>query len=218
MNTVAPSLFALRSIHAFRDVDEDELRRLATQMVVRNCRKKEVIIRQGEPSAHIYFLISGFVNVSRGGPLSHLYAEDRRNRDRQEVALAILGAGHMLGEMSALTANSRSASVIALSDCSLVQFERDSFLQSARRNPDISFFVMRYLVTRLRDANRQIDLMKAPIEVRIMGLLRHLREIGMPEELHPSKAEIARMVGASREAVSQVVQQLKSEPRPSAAS
>jgi len=54
--------------------------------------------------------------------------------------------------------------------------------------------------------------MKAPIDVRVVALLRNLREIGLPQELYPSNAEIARMVGASREAVSQVVQQFKEAP------
>jgi len=127
-----PSLFALRSVLAFRDVAEDELKRLAMQMTVRNYRRKEVIVRQGEPSSHIYFQVSGFVKVCRGGPLSQRNADDRRGRDRQEVALAILGPGHMLGEMAALTDAPRSASIVALSDCSLLQFERQAFIDSAR--------------------------------------------------------------------------------------
>lgn len=217
MTIEGPSLFALRSVLAFRDVAEDELKRLAMQMTVRNYRRKEVIVRQGEPSSHIYFQVSGFVKVCRGGPLSQRNADDRRGRDRQEVALAILGPGHMLGEMAALTDAPRSASIVALSDCSLLQFERQAFIDSARRYPEVSFFVMRYLVTRLRDSSRQIDLMKSPIDVRVIALLRNLREIGLPQELYPSNAEIARMVGASREAVSQVVQQFKAAPAQRAA-
>lgn len=219
MNTKAaiPSLAALRSILAFRDVSDIELKRLAEQMVMRNYPKKAVIIRQGEPSSHIYFLVSGFVKVCRGGPLSQLGADDRRGRDRQEIALAILGAGHMLGEMAALTDAARSASVVALSECSLIQFEREAFLDSARRNSEVTFFIMRYLVVRLRDANRQIDLMKTGVDVRIRGLLRNLHEIGLPEDLYPSNAEIGRIVGASREAVSQVIQQIRSPMAASAA-
>lgn len=210
MKAAAPSLFALRRILAFRDVSEVELERLAKQMLIRNFPRKAVIIRQGEPSSHIYFLVSGYVKVCRGGALSQLNANDRRGRDRQEIALAILGEGHMLGEMAALTEAPRSASVVALSDCSLIQFEREAFLDSVRRNPEVSFFIMRYLVTRLRDANRHIDLMKTAIDVRVKGLLRNLKEIGLPADLYPSNAEIGRMVGASREAVSQVVQQIES--------
>lgn len=205
MNTESTSLHALRSLVPFRDLPGQELKRMAGQMSLRLYSKKASILKQDEQTSHVFFILSGFVKVYRGGPNTRLSAAENRHRPRKEIALAILGQGHLLGELAALAQTKRSASVVALSDCTLIQFDYDAFIDCTRRNPAVALFVMQYLAKRVIEANRQIDLQLASIEGRVIALLRNLSDMGLPHGLYPSNAEIGRMVGSSREMVSRIV-------------
>ena len=205
LNKDITSLHALHRLDPFRNLPEPELKWLARHMSLQTYPKKTVILKQDESSDYLAFILTGFVKVYRGGSISQLAKVDNRRRPRKEVALAILGTGHMVGEAAALAQTKRTASVVALSDCTLVQFEFDAFMECARRNPEVALFVMQYLANRVIAANRQIDLQLASIESRVVALLRNLGEIGLPPSLYPSNAEIGRMVGTSREMVSRIV-------------
>lgn len=205
VNSDIKSLHALHRLLPFQNLPEAELNRLAGKMLLQTYPKKTVILNQGDSNNHVYFILAGFVKVYRSGSMSQLGRADNRLRPRKEVALAILGAGDMLGELAALAKTKRAASVVAFSDCTLVQIEYAAFMECAQRNPDLALFVMQYLANRVIAANRQIDLQLASIESRVVALLRNLGDIGLPPALFPSNAEIGRMVGTSREMVSRIV-------------
>ncbi len=200
-----PSLLALRSFPAFEELSDTELLRLAQKMRLCSYPKKSVVVRQGEPSNHIYFLVSGFVKITRGGSLDQPVSEEHRSHQRKEVAIAILGPGHMLGELASLAETRRSASVITISDCNLIELEHTAFIECLERNPSVALFIIRYLAQRLVESNRQVELLRGNVETRIAGLFRKLENSGLPQDVFPSNAEIGRMVGASREMVSKVV-------------
>lgn len=205
------SLLALRSFPAFEALAEPELMRLAQKMRLCSFPKRSTVLKQGEPSNHIYFLVSGFVKITRGGNVTDTVKNEKRNRARKEIAIAILGPGNMLGELASLAETQRSASVIALSDCNFIQLEHTAFIECAERNPSVALFVMRYLAARLVESNRQIELLRSSVEARIAGLLRSLQKSGVPQEIFPSNAEIGRMVGASREMVSKVLHKISAD-------
>jgi CRP/FNR family transcriptional regulator, cyclic AMP receptor protein len=201
-----PSLLALQSIPVFAGLPEAELKKLAARARLRAFARKAIIVKHGEPSRDVFFLLAGFVKICRGGDLSRLRpVSDRRARPRQEVALAILGPGHIVGEAAVLTQANRSASVVALTNCDLIQFEPEDFIDAVRRSPDLAMAIMRHMATRIADANRQLDLLQSRVDARIRGLMRQFRDIGLPEDSFPSNAEIARMVGSTREVVSRAL-------------
>jgi biotin operon repressor len=63
----------------------------------------------------------------------------------------------------------------------------------------------------LVDTNRQVELMRGKVEDRVQALNRYCNSLGLNSERLFSNAEIARMVGASRVAVSQIVNRLRRE-------
>jgi CRP/FNR family cyclic AMP-dependent transcriptional regulator len=200
----------LRSFHAFEELPEAELMHLAKHMKLCSYPKKAIILKQGEPTNDIYFLVSGYVKIIRGG-IGSLTTDDRRKQKRQEIVLAILGPGHMIGELASLAATRRTASVIALSECKLIQLEHNAFIECAKRNSSVSLFTMRYLASRLVESNRQNELLRSSVVARIAGLLRSLQDSGLPQDIFPSNAEIGRMVGVSGEIVSRVIQKMNSK-------
>jgi CRP/FNR family transcriptional regulator, cyclic AMP receptor protein len=201
-----PSRTVLRNITVFKDLPDKEIDFLAAKTSLVSFPRKTLILKQGDTSNHIYFLVSGYAKIVRGGQYGNPVSKEKRKSNRKEVPLAVFGPGRMIGELASLTESRRTASVIALSDCTMAQIGHTDFMEFARRNPDLAINVMRYLAAVVVEANQQLELLKSGVEARITSLVRNLKEIGLPAELYPTNSEIGRMVGASRVMVSRIVQ------------
>ncbi len=158
------------------------------------------IVTEGEGTAAMYLILRGQVEV---------VLLDVGGRD---VLLASLGPGDCFGEMAVFDALPRSATVRAVEACKLVRFPKAPFLEFLRATPEVLFGLVHVLVERLRKANRHIEgLAAANVAGRVTRLLMDRcanvdgRLIVQPA---PSKAGIARSVGASRETVSRVMSSL----------
>lgn len=91
------------------------------QMVIDRCPAKhfgrgEAIIREGADGASMFVLLSGEASVTVGGT-------DHGKR------VATLNAGDCFGEMSLLTGEKRSASVLAASDCKVLEITKPVFAE-----------------------------------------------------------------------------------------
>jgi hypothetical protein len=102
-------------------------------------RTGDVIITAGAYTSDAYLIRPGFVEVYRAGP--------------PEQRLSVLGPGDIFGEMSLITERPRSASVRALEDVQAQVFDRATFLQQWRSDPDS----MRPAVTMLCERIRILD-------------------------------------------------------------
>ena len=87
---------------------------------------RQAIVRQGEQGDTLYLVAHGEVGVNihvEGGP------------DRE---VARLGRGALFGEMSVLTGEPRTATVVALGDAALLAVGRDAFSQILSAEPDLA--------------------------------------------------------------------------------
>lgn len=91
-----PALDALRSVTLFGDLDDAELKRVASVFKERRFADGETVIQQGSGAAAFFVIGSGEARVLVDG-------EERRT----------LGPGEHFGEMALLDAGTRTASVIA---------------------------------------------------------------------------------------------------------
>ena len=103
----AERLAALRRVEIFQSLNDDEAGRLAARMKNESFAAGEIILRQNDPGDSLYILRRGRVRIllSSGDGLSE--------------QVACLAPGDFFGELSLLTGEHRSATVIALDqvDC-----------------------------------------------------------------------------------------------------
>src|SRR5439155_8195331 len=78
------------------------------------------------------------------------------SRDSHRVALATVGAGKCVGEMSLMDERPRSANVVALEDTDCLLITRDSFNGLTRRDAEILWGIVPMLVERLRHADLRL--------------------------------------------------------------
>ncbi len=99
-----------------------------------------VIVREGEVDEVAYGVLTGSVAVYKesGG---------------KQVILARLGPGQFFGEMSFILDEPRSASVVALEDCTLSVISRDGFNELLASDPRRVFPMLKVLFERLRLMN-----------------------------------------------------------------
>ena len=192
-----PDIAVLRSMPLLSGLSVEHLQWLAPSLERASYPRDAMIVGEGEAGDAMFLVVSGRVKVA-------VFHESGR-----EVILSVVGPKDFFGEMSLFDRKPRSASVQALEPCELVRLRRDAFLQALAHNHDMALALISALVARLRDADRKIeDLSLIDVSGRVARLLLdECQEVDGEYVVRPSitRAEIARMVGASREMVSRVM-------------
>ncbi|HEX5392886.1 MAG TPA: cyclic nucleotide-binding domain-containing protein [Rhodocyclaceae bacterium] len=200
---MAVSPTVLRTLPIFESLDNTRLAPIARVASLRNAPRGTVVVREGDRTDSVYFVINGTLKVS---------VSDDEGR---EVILTILGTGDLFGEMGVVDNNPRSATVTATQSADLVTIAKADFQQCMMNNFDVSLFIMRNLAHRLRQADRKIEsLALMDVYGRVARLL-----IDLSEEVEGrrivikklTKQDIAKMIGASREMVSRVMTDLRGQ-------
>ncbi|MEZ5319849.1 MAG: mechanosensitive ion channel [Vicinamibacterales bacterium] len=119
----------------------------------------EVIVREGDPGGSMYLVRRGRVAIVVGP-------------DRHEVA--ITEAGGYFGEMSLLTGDPRSATVLARGDCEVLEIEADAFAAHVRRSPEIVDEIAHRAEARRRELDASRTETETPAAARL-SLARRMR-------------------------------------------
>ncbi|RYZ56990.1 MAG: cyclic nucleotide-binding domain-containing protein, partial [Proteobacteria bacterium] len=106
----------------------------------RNYRAGEVLFREGDPGGDIFIIKSGEVKVFQ-------------ERAGQEVQLAQLGKGELLGAMTATTKTSRTASVKAMNDVAVTIIDNSDVEKLLKDMPPWAKILLKDLVFRLKFMN-----------------------------------------------------------------
>jgi len=188
---------ALRSMPIFESLSVERLVPIARVAVFRKVPRGSTILRAGDRTDFVYFVLSGALKV---------LVSDEEGR---EVILSNLGPGEFFGEMGVLDDNPRSATVAATTPCELVVISKADFKRCLAENFDVSLYIMRSLVKRLRTADRKIEsLALMDVYGRVARLLEEDADGQQVVMRKISKQDIAKMIGASREMVSRVMKDL----------
>jgi len=190
------------SVPLFAGLDRDELAPLAAMTVARGYRENVMVFSQGDRADTMYFVLSGRVKVFQTG------------RDGREIQLVTFGPGSYFGDMM-LDDGDRSASVMTLEPCRLGALSRDAFRDFLKRYPDAALALIKNLSRRIREMNeRVLDLTLVDVYGRVVKLLLSLaHEVDgrwiVDERL--TQQDIGDRVGASREMVSRVLKDLRTD-------
>lgn len=184
-------LWFLRRLDLFDGLSAPQMEQLAALMRDRSCHAGEdVVVR---PSGdRIYVIKSGRVRVLNG-----------------DIAVAVLGPGQMFGTSSLFGAATTSQRVIALDpDVLICDAETAGFLKMMALHPVVAAKVMSLLARQVFELEQAVERGAShQVEQRLADLLLRLgdREKGDLRIRNLSQADLARMIGASRESVSRAL-------------
>ena len=138
------------------------------------------------------------------------------NTDGEESVLSLIGAGELLGELSVLDGDARSADVVTLSPVKLLKLQGNTFKRVLQDNISLALGIARLEASRLRDLNRRFGLQKSDATTRLLDTLAYIASKNGAEDnplaLMPplSQGEIAILAGLARETASRTMSKLRS--------
>jgi CRP/FNR family cyclic AMP-dependent transcriptional regulator len=158
------------------------------------------ILRQGDPDRHLVVLLSGSAKATKSsvnGP---------------EKVLSLCPPGTVVGELAAITAAPRSATVTALERVEALIVSPEEFAGVVRRHPDLRNQLDRVLAERLLNADeRRTEASMPSALLRLAALLADLAEQFAPAGavLRISQFELASLAATSRSSTARAVRRLR---------
>jgi CRP-like cAMP-binding protein len=134
----------LKGVILFKDLPPKELDKVAKLFTVKEFPKYHVVFQEGSAGDLLYIIQSGVVKISKE-------AQDGRAK-----TLALLSTNDIFGEMSVLSEEARSANAETLTELKTAAIKREDFQGLVEKSPTISLHIIRTLIDRLIQADRQI--------------------------------------------------------------
>lgn len=183
----------------------------AIERFLENCRHKRFrakssIIKEGDPSYDLFYVISGSVTV---------LTEDDKGR---EIVLSYLNPGDFFGEIGMFNDDKRSAFVRARTNCEIAQMSYKKLKSLNSLFPELLIAIASQMAVRLRKTSRKVtDLAFTDVQGRVARTLLDLCK--EPDAMtHPdgmqiriTRQELGRIVGCSREMVGRVLKHLEEQ-------
>ncbi|MDX3187897.1 Crp/Fnr family transcriptional regulator [Streptomyces sp. MN03-5084-2B] len=171
----------------------------------RSYRRGQTVCREGDLSSVVLVLLSGHVRIVHGTP------------DGREVVAGVRGAGDVIGELAAIDALPRSATVEALDDLDVLEIPGDRFTSLCRTRSRISWALVVVLSTRLRSLGTQwLDVGGGATARRVAAQLMQLAiQHGVPRgddiriAVPATQAELAMTAAISRESWARATRDLR---------
>ena len=186
---------------------DDAIARLLDHCQRKQFAAKSTIVRQGDPSKDLFYIIEGSVTVMLEDSQGH------------EIVLAYLNPGDFFGEIGLFREQaSRSALVRARTACEVAQISYEKLEGMSSIYPDLVFAIASQLAVRLMKTNRKVgDLAFMGVSGRVARALLDLTN--EPDAMtHPdgmqiriTRQELGRIVGCSREIVGRVLKALEEQ-------
>jgi CRP/FNR family cyclic AMP-dependent transcriptional regulator len=198
-------LAALRAFPIFSSLSDESLADLHKGMREQRWSAGQLIFSRGDTGDHLYTILAGRIRLALS------------NARGREIVLRTLGPGEILGEMSLIDGEPRSADATAAEDTTCLVLPRLRFEAAARQRPDVGMALARHLSSHLRRTNFQMESIALyDLQTRLVRFLLHslshapdtgegnLRRL----TLGVSQTDVSAILGASRPKISQAFQAL----------
>ena len=156
-----------------------------------------MLFQQNAPSDRLYLLESGQIHILREYP------------DGEQVILATEGPYYAIGELSALAEYPRTGTVVAVSDCTMIAIERQTFFDVCQKMPDVGVQTIIHLAQRLHRLNLQVrENAISNLAARVASLLFLLADADSGEiKRFVRVSRIARAVAADADKVERLLKE-----------
>jgi len=171
----------------FRGVSREDLLAIAKEVEPVRAQAGSTIMRQGDAGDCLFVVAAGRLRALR------------RDGTGDERAVGEIGRGETVGEMSVLTGEPRSATVVAVRDSDLLSLSQVSFDRLAEKHPQTALQMARLIARRLQEAIKAIHRPTIPATITLVGVDS------------PRKEEFARRLSASLRRFGTVFHARKSE-------
>ena len=195
----------IKDISLFQGVSPEKLRLLAAQAIYRQFKAGELVIGEADPIRSFYVVITGQLKLYRS------------SAEGKEQTLQLLGPGDPFGLCTAFATESFPASAMAIVDAAVLLIPGTVMEATARQEPALLLNIISILSQRLKDSMSLIEsLALKEIPGRLAAFLRHLlpkdvKDKNTAVELTISQRELAKILGATPEALSRALRKMAND-------
>ena len=151
-----PEYNRLRSVTIFKDLDKNELEIVHKHVFEQSVKKDSILFAEGMPGELLYIIMSGCVEIIK------------KTKNNGKIVLATMGANDIVGEMSLIDSEPRSATGRTSEDSVLLVINKQSFNEILKSDPRIAAKVLMGLLKvisrRLRMTDKKIEEIKKIVE------------------------------------------------------
>jgi CRP/FNR family transcriptional regulator len=195
----------IKDIGLFQGVSLEKIRLLTAQATCKKFKQGEMVIGEADPIRSFYVVVAGQLKLYRS------------SAEGKEQTLQLLGPGDPFGLCTAFATDSFPASAMAIVDSDVLLISGSVMEEIARQEPALLFNIIRILSQRLKDSMTIIEsLALKEIPGRLASFLRHLLPKDASDkktavELTISQRELAKILGATPEALSRALRKMANE-------
>jgi CRP-like cAMP-binding protein len=197
------AMAVLARTNLFGGLDEAALALVADAAEPRSYRRDAVVFSQGDEGSLLYVVASGRLKLAV------------TTASGSTIVLTTLTHPDTFGELALIDGRPRSATVVALEPSSLLAVGRQTLLSLLSDRPSVSDALLRGIGATVRRLTEQAaDLALLDLTARVAKLLVTLADqhggatasgTDAVVELHLTQADMARMVGGTRQSVNQIL-------------
>jgi CRP/FNR family transcriptional regulator, cyclic AMP receptor protein len=158
-----------RKIYLFQDLEEAEINQVLSRTSHREFSAGAVIIQEGEPGDSLFIMAAGEVEITK--QLTLVLDEDTP-KERVMIRLNAEN-GVYFGEMALLESETRSATVTASADCSLMELHQKDFLALVEQDPAMGVKLLlrlaQILSRHLRKTNQDVVKLTTALAISLGG-------------------------------------------------
>lgn len=197
----------LSQLYLFRDLSRDFIDRLAGLAVIRRLGRDEMLFLKGDEADGLYGVLSGAVKISTS------------SAGGKEMILSVMRPGDAFGEIALLDGQPRTADASGIEPSELFLIRRADFLDLLRSEPALAIHLLELLCERMRRTNEIIEDtafldLPARLAKRLLALGRAAVPGAGPEDpltVHISQANLANIMGTTRESINKHLQVWRQE-------
>ena len=206
MTDINRSLAFWRSFPIFEELPAELIEEVADFVQLRRWRAGAVIFQRGDEGNYMILLTKGRIKVS----LFTMHGK--------ELSLRHFEPGSLVGEMSVLDGQPRSADAVATVASEGYVLGKQEFRAFMARNPEAADAVVNFLCKRLRETNQQLETialynLDARVARFLLAALRQVHGDDLPEEarlqIALSQVEFGAILGASRPRINRAILELE---------
>jgi CRP/FNR family transcriptional regulator, cyclic AMP receptor protein len=148
----------LKEPEIFKNLSPDQIREILGIARRVSFDAGSIIMKEGDIGATMYIMMAGTVEVVKSLVLGDF--DDEQDTVNNKVFTRLDASDHaVFGEISLLEAQKRTATIRAVTDCTLYEIQKDDFLKLAEGDCALGFRILlnlaRIVSTRLRQADEE---------------------------------------------------------------
>ncbi|MFC1580121.1 cyclic nucleotide-binding domain-containing protein [Thermodesulfobacteriota bacterium] len=149
---------AARNSFIFTGLQDDELDAVLNITREKRFCEGDAIMQEGDGGDTMYMVVEGEVGISK--TLTMKFGDDDFRKTEKVLTRFRPEDNVVIGEMALICQDSRSASVLANTDCVLLEISREDFVRLVESRPELGVKILlklsELLVGRIRHANEDV--------------------------------------------------------------